>query len=149
MKYNVLGKTSEHAIIELRKNTAICVICAVLAVFVNVTFTVASDEQTRTLFLYLNILVDVVAGAFIYTCFFARIRTQKKLMCLYMREKEIIRGRVDEIYEEEITHLAIECFTVKIGGRMLFLPINTIQLAVGEEIAAYYSANVIVEVEKC
>ena len=149
MKYNVLKKSEDLARRELKWNERICGTTIAVAVILNVLFTLITNDSTMTFFLVVNIVIDVVVGVFSYTFYLAKIHTQKKLIALFDKRQETITGCVEKIGSDICTHLSVECFEVTLDSRIVFLPIESIELSCGESIVARCSSNVIIEVEKC
>lgn len=149
MRYIILNKSEDVARLELKKHKTNCILLIALTLVVNLLLTIFTTDTTMTAFLVINILIDIASGIFVYTYYLANISTQKKLVTIFRKSRDEVKGTVENISEDICTHLAIECVEVRVSGRILFLPINTIELACGEEIIAYCASNVIVEVEKC
>lgn len=149
MRYNVLNNSEEIACVELENHKRKCIAICAITIIANVLLTLFTVEATTKLFLIINILVDIVVGMYVYTYYLANISTQKKLIAISQKAREKVSGTVEKISDETITHLSIECVEVKVSERILFMPLNTIQLSCGENIVAYCNSNVIVEVEKC
>ena len=149
MRYSVFSKSEEIVGAELKKHKRKCTAICAIALITNVLLTMFTTETTIKLFLIINILLDIVVGMYVYTYYLANISTQKKLIAISQKAIEKVSGTVEKISDETITHLSIECVEVKVSERILFMPLNTIQLSCGENIVAYCNSNVIVEVEKC
>ena len=149
MRYNVLNKSEDQARSDLKKHKTLCIMIGVIVLAINILLTLFTTDATFTAFLIINILIDIVAGVYIFTYYLANIRTQKKLIAIFSKTKEEIKGTIEDISSDTLTHLSIDCVKVKVSERILFLPIGTIELTCGENIIAYCSSNVIVEVEKC
>lgn len=149
MKYSVLKKSEDEARKELKKNELICGAVIAFALILNVVLTLITNDATMTIFLVINIVIDVIVGVFVYTYYLAKIRTQKKLIHLFDKKRETVSGSIENISNDICTHLSVECFEVTLDSRIVFLPIDSIELSCGESIVAHCSSNVIVEVEKC
>lgn len=149
MKYSVLKKSEDEARKELKNNELICGVTIALALILNIVLTLLTNDSTMTLFLVANIVIDVIVGVFVYTYYLEKICTQKKLIHLFDKRRETVFGTVENIDNEICTHLSVECFKVALDSRIVFLPIDSIELSCGESIVAHCSSNVIVEVEKC
>ena len=148
MKISVLNKPLGECAFELRIKKWACILMIVLALALNLVFTLSTTDSTFNLFKILNIAVDIAIGITVYTFYILKIQPRSRLLRLCAREKEVISGVVDEIDLTPQTHLSIDCIRVRIGERVLFLPIDTIELSLGESISAFYTSNIIVEVEK-
>lgn len=148
MKISVLNKPLGECAFELRIKKWACILMIVLALALNLVFTLSTTDSTLNLFKILNIAVDIVIGVAVYTFYILKIQPRSRLLMLCAREKNVISGVVDEIDTTVQTHLSVDCISVKIGERVLFLPRDSIELTVGESISAYYTSNIIVEVEK-
>ena len=149
MRYSILNKSEKDACSELKKHKTVCILIGVIVLAINILLTSFTSDATFTVFLIINILIDIVAGVYIFTYYLANIRTQKKLIAMFSKTKEEIKGTIEDISSDTLTHLSIDCLKVKISDRILFLPVGTIELTCGENIVANCSSNVIVEVEKC
>lgn len=148
MKYSVLNKPLGECAFEIKKNKLLCILMIVLALALNIAFTLSTTDSTLNLFKILNIAVDIAVGITVYTFYIVKIQPRVRLLRLCARERSVISGVVDEIDTKIQTHLSVDCISVRIGERVLFLPVDSIELSVGESISAYYTSNVIVEVEK-
>ena len=149
MRYSVLKQPKEQAAAEIKKKTYVCIASILAALVLNLTFVLLSRDETMDLFLALNILVDIAAGAFAFTYYLANVSTQKKLLRLCNRQLDSVEGTVEKIGTEKQTYLSIECVELDLNGRIIFLPTNTLELSVGDKITAYCTSNVVMEVEKC
>ena len=148
MKYSVLNKPMLICEKELKYAKGICIAGIVVALILNLIFTLVSSDSNITLFLVLNILVDIVFGTLIYSYYILNIENTKRLLKLYKKERDTLSGTVETVCFERRTHMSIDCVEVKINNRILFLPENTIDLAVGDNVTVYYTSGIIVEVEK-
>ncbi len=148
MKYSVLNKPMLICEKELKYAKGICIAGIVVALILNLIFTLVSNDSNITLFLVLNILVDIVFGALIYSYYILNIENTKRLLNLYKKERDTLSGTVETVGLERRTHMSIDCVEVKINNRILFLPENTIDLAMGDNVTVYYTSGIIVEVEK-
>lgn len=127
---------------------ALCVSAAVLTLTLNFVLLLTASERTRTIFCVLNIAGDALCGvALIWVCteklvpLLTQYRLAKKPMTEYT-------GTVKTVSEKTVRYLDMDCRTLTVNERKLFLPVAAMELRCGETYRFRLVSNIIMEAEQ-
>lgn len=148
MNQTVLGRSPAAFKQQLDRLVLRCAVLGAAAVGLNILFTACRTEQNHTLMLVLNILTDVLAGIYILYTADVQILPKSRLYRLACRETELLRGTVSSISTDTIRYMNIDCHTVTLDSRRLFLPAGTICLEENKACFCRVAANIILEAEQ-
>lgn len=153
MEYSVLGTEKQQYAQRIKRRIALCIAAACAAAILNVLFTAMRNENTHTVLLWSNILLDILVGWFLIFYISIFIVPQRRLLNLYNGQRSMFQGTVLEITQQtqRIRHLDCVCVTI-CGGedeRKFFLPSSTpLKLSPGEKVEISAVTNIIVEKTK-
>lgn len=146
MKTNILGTTPIQHQKMLSFRILLCIATAGMTALINIILVCLRSNATHTLFLMINIALDVASGFFLIYFIQEKILPQRRLYQLFCSNSTHIEGTITDILLEHQCYRKIDCQLICLGERRLFLPADTITLQVGEHISARVAFNVILEV---
>ncbi len=148
MTKTLLKITPKEYLSKIKKKRIVYIVCIVVAVMLNVLFTLLRNDNNHTLFLILNVSIDVLASWFVvgYVC----------LTVLPMKNLYQLTLRPTEQYEIEITEMGemvervekFNCTRIIAGKRVFFLSESfDVALKVGDKVKLTVASNIVTEVE--
>lgn len=146
MKQTILGTARSDYQKSLRKAILLCIFLFCAIVLIHVVCTLNRTERNHTAMLIANIAADILGGSFLIARLSMRVFPQKKLLGLYDRATQEATGQVLEIGNAIIHYIGVDCYEVSLENRRLFLPADTMVLAVGKHYHFRLKGNLIVEV---
>lgn len=147
MKRNILGQSPYTYKKQLNRRILGCTLLFLLTVALNIVFTALRTEQNHVWMLLLNILADILCGCFLVYYVNLYIIPRSRLYRLMCRDKIQLQGTVSCINTEYIRYMDVDCHSVTVGGRRLFLPADTIALKEGQSYTFHLVSNIIAEAE--
>lgn len=147
MKQSILTPSPSAFRYAFRRSIVLCAVLAGAAIGLNILFLCLRTDKNHYLMLVLNILTDIACGCFLVDHIHRIILPKWKLLQLTRRRQETIQGTVLHISQEITRYMDIDCLTVTVDSRRLFLPAHTMTL---QEQACYrfsVASNILVEAE--
>lgn len=147
MTRSVLGQSAHSYKKRLDLRIGLCIAVFVLTVGLNILFTVLRTDSNHTLMLILNIAADVLCGFLLLYTWDMHILPGLRLYRLFCRNRELLSGTVTEISQDTQRYMDIDCHTVTVDNRRVFLPAGTLNI---QKAACTLSlvSNIIVEAEQ-
>ena len=144
---SVLGQSAHSYKKRLDRRIGLCIAVFVLTVGLNILFTALRTDSNHGLMLILNIAVDVLCGFFLLYEIEMHILPRVRLYRLFCRNRELLSGTVTEISQDTQRYMDIDCHTVTVDDRRVFLPAGTLKI---QNAACTLSlvSNIIVEAEQ-
>lgn len=148
MQQTVMGKNSEAAQKEIRRKIWLCIAIGCACLAVNIVLLILYNYKYHNLFLALNIVVDVLGCWIIFAYVSLNILPKKRLYELLTQPAEELSGTVDDISEETQKICKLDCKSVKLGGRTVFLPCEgKICVEMGKQLKLYVVSNIVIGVD--
>ena len=121
MKQDCLGENQYILEARIRKRIILCVVLILLTVAVNIAIACLRTKENHTLFMLLNMGLDIVVGWFCLWQFDSFIRPYGKLLKLYRKNGSVISGVVEKISTQTRRYYGFDCMTVTVDGHKLFV----------------------------
>lgn len=147
MKQSVLGQSVRSYKKKLTVHIGLCIAGLVLTVGLNILFTALRTDRNHTLMLVLNIAADVLCGFLLLYACQMHILPALRLYRLFCRNREQLTGRVTGISQTTQRYMDMDCYTVTVNNRRIFLPVGTLSVQ-PEEYTFFLVSNIIVEAEQ-
>lgn len=147
MKRSVLGLSPARYRKKLFARFIGCGLLAGLTLGINILLFSLRTDKTHMAFLLINILSDILCGCFLVYVLTAKLAPMLQLYRLSCRPLSSVSGTVSAIGDRPIRYMDLDCFSVCVGQRQLFLPVGTLCLTVGKCYTLSVTASLIVEVE--
>lgn len=147
MTRSVLGQSAHSYKKRLDRRIGLCIAVLVLTVGLNILFTALRTESSHTLMLILNIAADVFCGFLLLFIWDMHILPGLRLYRLFCRNRELLTGTVTKISQNTQRYMDIDCYTVTVDDRRVFLPAGTFSLQ-QEHYTFSLVSNIIVEAEQ-
>lgn len=147
MKQTVLGLSAHSYKKRLDRRIGLCIAVFVLTVGLNLLFTALRTDSNHTLMLILNITADVLCGFLLLYTWDMHILPDLRLFRLFCRNRELLSGTVSEISQDTQRYMDIDCYTVTVDDRRVFLPAGTLKLQ-NSACTLSLVSNIIVEAEQ-
>lgn len=147
MIQTVLGHSARSYKKRLDQRIGLCISVFVLTVGLNILFTALRTDSNHTLMLILNIAADVLCGFFLLYAWDMHILPGLRLYRLFRRNRELLSGTVTEISQGTQRYMDIDCYTVTVNDRRVFLPAGTLKIQYAACTLSLVS-NIIVEAEQ-
>ena len=147
MTQSVLGRSAHSYKKRLDLHIGLCIAGLVLTIGLNILFTTLRTDSNHTLMLILNIAADVLCGFLLLYAWQMHILPGLRLYRLFCRNRELLSGTVTEISHDTQRYMDIDCHTVTVDGRRVFLPTDTLCLLPAKYTFSLVS-NIIVEAEQ-
>lgn len=148
MKQNILGMSLPACKRLLKRQWALCIAVAVLALALNIVFTAGRNGENHSLMLFLNIAADALAGCFLVFYLYVRILPRRRLYRMMCRYRSALSGVPVSIGAQTLRYMDIDCYPVELEGQRLFLPAGALRLEAGCFYSFQTVSNMIVEAEK-
>lgn len=146
MKRSVLGNSPARYPKSLRLRFIGCGLLLALTLVGNVLLYSLRTAENHTIFLLINIISDILCGCFLVYAMTARLLPMLQLYRLTCRPRSTVEGMVTAIGSQPMRYMDLDCLSVSVGQRQLFLPSGTLSLNVGSHYVLSVTANLIVEV---
>lgn len=147
MKQSVLGQSARSYKKKLHQHIGLCIAGLMLTVGLNILFTSLRTERNHTLMLILNIAADVVCGFLLLYAFQVHLFPALRLYKLFCRNREQLTGKVTGISQTTQRYMDMDCYTVTVNDRRVFLPAGTMSIQPAEY-TFFLVSNIIVEAEQ-
>lgn len=150
MKQTILGTDERQYIRKLYGMKGIFGAVIALALGLNVILTLSRTDANQKWILLANIIIDVLTAWGVFYCYCCVYRPRKELLVLYSSKTEELSGEILAIGAEPRWIGAFPCLPVTMGAelpRLLFVPADTVSLAVGSLVTVRIADNMITEVE--
>lgn len=144
MTLSVLGQSARSYKKRLRLRIGLCIAGLLLTVGLNVLFTALRTDRNHDLMLFLNIVTDVLCGFLLLYFLQMHIFPELRLYRLFCRNREQLAGTVTAISQSTQRYMDMDCHSVTVNGRRVFLPAGTMRLQNGEY-TLFLVSNIIVE----
>lgn len=148
MKQSILGRSAEAYRRLLLRRTALCVAVVCLTAAVNFLLAAAFSEKTYTLFLLGNIISDIFCGFFLIAYLSFRVLPLRRRYRLFLTTGVCADGTVQAIGEQSVRRKKLDCLPVTLDDRVIFLPVDTVQLAQGASYRFRLVGGIITEAEQ-
>ena len=147
MKQTVWGDSPARFRQTLKKRIILCIGIGLFTLGLNILCALLRTDENHTLMLMLNILTDSLCGCFLVFYISIYIAPASKLSALQSRRKEVFRGTVVKIDPTLTRYMDLDCITVTVEGKKLFLPANTMVIAENTQYTFGVASNILVEAE--
>ncbi len=151
MKQHILGDEKSF-VKKFNTNKIIVISTVIVALALNLLFTLLRTDQNHFAMLFANIAIDCVVGCFVIAFASFVLLPQKRLVELCKKPSATFRGEVVEISSQTIRMQNFDCYQVKFGkqSQRAFYLVDSakIQLQVGQVLTVKTVSNVIVEVQE-
>lgn len=124
MNKTVLGENQYLLEDQIRNRIIFCIAALIAAIICNIVLTVLSTPQNHTIFMVLNMGLDMAAGWFCVWQLDSFILPYKKLLKLYRKTGTTVSGIVEEISSHTQRYYGFDCIAVTVGGHKLFVVDN-------------------------
>ena len=130
-----------------RRRVLLCGILTACTLGLNILLLCLRTEENHIWMLVLNILTDIACGCFLVDQLSRVLLPKWKLLQLSRRRQDTLEGRVLHISETVTRYMDIDCLTVTLDSRKLFLPANTLALQEQAHYRFRVASNIIVEAD--
>ncbi len=148
MKQTVLNQPAQTLSKKLSLCAALCILAAAATLCCNILLALTFTENTRTAYLLVNVLSDVIVGSLILFIICTYLQPRRKHLLLARQAGSSYTAVVESISRTPLRYLGVDCLEVLAEGRRLFLPCNTILLETGVRYRFQTASNVIMEAER-
>lgn len=148
---NIVGTSVEEYGKKIKKDIIIVTLIAVVAAVVSVVLCVLRTDKTHSIFLALNIVIDIAAAWFIIYFTSMVITPRKKLLSIAKRIPvgEKVTSRIESVSDNTMRVCGLNCFEVIFtDNRKVYVCENgKIRLNSGSELTFTLVENIVAEVE--
>ena len=124
MNQTVLGENQYLLEEQIRNRIIFCIAALIAAVICNIVLTMFRTPQNHTIFMVLNMALDMAAGWFCIWQLDSFILPYKKLLKLYRKAGTTVSGIVEEISTQTQRYYGFDCIAVTVDGHKLFVVDN-------------------------
>lgn len=124
MNQTVLGENQYLLEEQIRNRIIFCIAALIAAIVCNIVLTLFRTPQNHTIFMVLNMALDMAAGWFCIWQLDSFILPYKKLLKLYRKTGTTVSGTVEEISSQTQRYYGFDCFAVTVDGHKLFVVDN-------------------------
>lgn len=147
MNQTVLGENQYLLEEQIRNRIIFCTAALIAAVICNIVLTIFRTPQNHTVFMFLNMALDMAAGWFYVWQLDSFILPYKKLLKLYRKTGTTVSGIVEEISSQTQRYYGFDCIAVTVDGHKLFvIDKGTISLEPGQPITLEVVHGIVKEV---
>ena len=147
MNQTVLGENQYLLEEQIRNRIIFCIAALIAAVICNIALTMFRTPQNHTIFMVLNMALDMAAGWFCIWQLDSFILPYKKLLKLYRKIGTTVSGTVEEISSQTQRYYGFDCFAVTVDGHKLFVVDNgTISLEPTQQVTLEVVHGIVKEV---
>lgn len=148
MKQTVLKQPPERVRRQVRRRTALCLLAAVLTLTLNLVLVLTVSERTNVLFCRVNIVSDVLLGIFVIWFYSEKVAPLKRLCRLACKPMTDCFGTVSSLSGDTVRYMDMDCHTLTVNDRTLFLPAASLELSEGKAYRFRLVSNIIMEAEQ-
>ena len=128
-----------------RRRALLCGLLAAGTLGFNILLLCLRTDENHTWMLIFNILTDIACGCFLVDQLSRVLLPKWKLLQLSRRRQDSLEGTVLNISETVTRYMDMDCLTVTLENRKLFLPCDTISLREQERYRFSIASNIILE----
>ena len=121
MNKTVLGENQYLLEEQIRNRIIFCVAALITAIVCNIILTIFRNPQNHTVFMLLNMALDMAAGWFCVWQLDSFILPYKKLLKLYRKTGTTVSGIVEETSSQTQRYYGFDCIAVTVDGHKLFV----------------------------
>lgn len=147
MNQTVLGENQYLLEERIRNRIIFCAIALATAIVCNIIFIALHTPQNYTIFMLLNMAVDMAAGWFCVWQLDSFVLPYKKLLKLYRKTGTTVSGTVEEVSSQTQRYYGFDCIAVTVDGHKLFVVDNgTISLEPAQSVTLEVVHGIVKEV---
>lgn len=147
MNQTVLGENQYLLEDRIRNRIIFCASVMAVAIVCNIILTIFRTPQNHTIFMLLNMALDMAAGWFCVWQLDSFIVPYKKLLKLYRKTGTTVSGTVEEISSQTQRYYSFDCIAVTVDGHKLFVVENsTISLELTQSVTLEVVHGIVKEV---
>lgn len=147
MNPTVLGENQYLLEERIRNRIILCAAALAAAIVCNIILTIFRTPQNHTIFMLLNMALDMAAGWFCVWQFDSFILPYKKLLKLYRKTGTTVSGIVEEVSSQTQRYYGFDCIAVTVDGHKLFVVDNgTISLVPAQSVTLEVVHGIVKEV---
>ena len=147
MTQSILGQSARSYKKRLNLYIGFCIAGLALTMGLNILFTSLRTDSNHTWMLILNICADVLCGFLLLYAWQMHILPGLRLYRLFCRNREQVSGTVTSISQSTQRYMDLDCYTVTLDDRRVFLPVGTMCIEPAEY-TLFLVSNIIVEAEQ-
>ena len=124
----------------------LCIVLAIIIIVLHALFTMLRTDTNHIWMLLANILTDVLGGWGIIFIAGTYIAPRQRFYAVACRPAEQLSGVVESVSEHTLRQLKIDCYEIKVNGKIVFLPCHFPIVHLGDQVVFSVSNGVVVEV---